>query len=191
MIRSLKSISIQCRTSTPLSVTLDRVFSIIKTNDKLSKRRHPERSRRIVGVIGIKGNQNKYKTKIIILTTLLLSFQPLSTFSLSADSTKIFPLNDPRNPNCPCHKYQKLADEEYKRMLGEQQIQVANNVVQTSNTNVTASSGTISSKNANASHKLKRKKISARQKKFKRLVQVKNWKIFRRWKDPTACFKWR
>lgn len=25
----------------------------------------------------------------------------------------VYDLNDPRNPNCPCHKYQKLADEEF------------------------------------------------------------------------------
>ncbi|MBI2269720.1 MAG: hypothetical protein HYU69_05100 [Bacteroidetes bacterium] len=26
-----------------------------------------------------------------------------------------FPLSDPRNPNCPCHKLQQLADEEYRK----------------------------------------------------------------------------
>ncbi|MBL7916988.1 MAG: hypothetical protein JNM96_01235, partial [Bacteroidia bacterium] len=28
-----------------------------------------------------------------------------------------YPINDPRNPNCPCHAQQKLADEEYKQYL--------------------------------------------------------------------------
>ena len=28
-------------------------------------------------------------------------------------------LNDPRNPNCPCHKYQKLADDEFKKQMVE------------------------------------------------------------------------
>ncbi|MDZ4665647.1 MAG: hypothetical protein SGJ15_12270 [Bacteroidota bacterium] len=28
-----------------------------------------------------------------------------------------YPINDPRNPNCPCHKYQKLADDEFKKLL--------------------------------------------------------------------------
>jgi hypothetical protein len=35
--------------------------------------------------------------------------------SLRAQSD--YPINDPRNPNCPCHKYQKLAEEEYKKLL--------------------------------------------------------------------------
>ena len=37
-----------------------------------------------------------------------------------------FPINDPRNPNCPCHKYQKLADEEYKRLLANANGQSVN-----------------------------------------------------------------
>jgi hypothetical protein len=28
-----------------------------------------------------------------------------------------FPINDPRNPNCPCHKAQKLADDEFNKLL--------------------------------------------------------------------------
>jgi len=28
-----------------------------------------------------------------------------------------FPINDPRNPNCPCHKLQKQAEDEYKNLL--------------------------------------------------------------------------
>lgn len=34
------------------------------------------------------------------------------------DSTKNkFPIDDPRNPNCPCHKYQEQADREYAKLL--------------------------------------------------------------------------
>ena len=28
-----------------------------------------------------------------------------------------FPINDPRNPNCPCHKLQKQAEDEYKNLM--------------------------------------------------------------------------
>jgi hypothetical protein len=40
------------------------------------------------------------------------------------DSLKTkFDLNDPRNPDCPCHKYQKQADKEYEALLaGEKGI---------------------------------------------------------------------
>jgi hypothetical protein len=50
-----------------------------------------------------------------IVTGLLLCF---FSNSFSQDPTN-YPLNDPRNPNCPCHKYQKLAEEEYKKLLAK------------------------------------------------------------------------
>lgn len=43
------------------------------------------------------------------------------------DSTKKYALNDPRNPNCPCHQYQQQADREYAKVLqaaGENKGQV-------------------------------------------------------------------
>jgi len=30
-----------------------------------------------------------------------------------------FDINDPRNPDCPCHKLQKLADDEYQQILND------------------------------------------------------------------------
>ena len=30
-----------------------------------------------------------------------------------------YDINDPRNPNCPCHKLQKLADDEYQRIQND------------------------------------------------------------------------
>ncbi len=38
----------------------------------------------------------------------------------SKDSTKVqYQLNDPRNPDCPCHKYQKVAENEYAESLNK------------------------------------------------------------------------
>jgi hypothetical protein len=47
----------------------------------------------------------------VFFLILMLSF---SSFAGNEDSLKSkYDINDPRNPKCPCHKYQKLADEEY------------------------------------------------------------------------------
>lgn len=43
-----------------------------------------------------------------------------------ANAQSEFPINDPRNPQCPCHKYQKQAEEEYKQLLA-QNNSVSNN----------------------------------------------------------------
>ncbi|MCX6295611.1 MAG: hypothetical protein NTX97_06020 [Bacteroidetes bacterium] len=39
-----------------------------------------------------------------------------------------YALNDPRNPDCPCHKYQKLADDAYKQTQDGNKQQFALNV---------------------------------------------------------------
>ena len=31
-----------------------------------------------------------------------------------------YDINDPRNPHCPCHQYQKLADEEYAKLQSKE-----------------------------------------------------------------------
>lgn len=33
-----------------------------------------------------------------------------------------YDINDPRNPNCPCHKYQKMADDAYQQQLKNDNI---------------------------------------------------------------------
>jgi|SRR6218665_1242605 len=50
----------------------------------------------------------KQGRKIVILLFVLVSQ------SLSAQSQ--YDINDPRNPDCPCHKYQQQAEDEYARM---------------------------------------------------------------------------
>lgn len=40
-------------------------------------------------------------------------------FVTFAKAQTTYPITDPRNPNCPCHKYQKLAEEEFKNLLAK------------------------------------------------------------------------
>jgi hypothetical protein len=46
----------------------------------------------------------------------------LSPIIFSQTNNQQYDLNDPRNPNCPCHKLQKQAEDEYK------QLQLDNNI---------------------------------------------------------------
>ena len=51
---------------------------------------------------------------------LFLSFLSRIVYAGTATDTLLqkqlhYDLNDPRNPDCPCHNYQKLAEEEYTR----------------------------------------------------------------------------
>ncbi len=49
--------------------------------------------------------------RLFILFFLLSS----TAFAQNLLNNKQYDLNDPRNPDCPCHKLQKLADDEYNR----------------------------------------------------------------------------
>ncbi|MGZ4060488.1 MAG: hypothetical protein ACXVPU_15750, partial [Bacteroidia bacterium] len=46
---------------------------------------------------------------------ILLMFLSTIVFSQENNNPK-YDLNDPRNPDCPCHKLQKQAEDEYKQM---------------------------------------------------------------------------
>lgn len=60
------------------------------------------------------------KTKAILKTIrkefaiLVLIFVCSEIFSQTGEQ---YPLNDPRNPNCPCHKLQKQAEDEYRNLM--------------------------------------------------------------------------
>lgn len=60
----------------------------------------------------------KLKTKYLASGRGLILFLLVLFFTLNVKSqTSEYPITDPRNPHCPCHKYQKIADEEYKKLL--------------------------------------------------------------------------
>ncbi|MCW3078063.1 MAG: hypothetical protein JWO32_2672 [Bacteroidetes bacterium] len=46
---------------------------------------------------------------------LIFFFSFVNTMAKGEDSLNTkFSINDPRNPDCPCHKFQQLADKEYQ-----------------------------------------------------------------------------
>jgi hypothetical protein len=58
-----------------------------------------------------------HKGVIVCFLPALLFFMCLLAGSFCFGQNKVqYALNDPRNPDCPCHKYQKMADDEYKKL---------------------------------------------------------------------------
>jgi hypothetical protein len=53
------------------------------------------------------------------LRLFILFFLISNTASAQNIQNQQYDINDPRNPNCPCHKLQKLADDEYQRILND------------------------------------------------------------------------
>lgn len=62
------------------------------------------------------------RMRLLPVLFLLLLFFSGKANVLPPDSLKgeEYPINDPRNPNCPCHKYQEIADKEYAALLKKQ-----------------------------------------------------------------------
>lgn len=65
----------------------------------------------------------RYTFRVVLLIAIALL--PARVFAYNppdtTDSAKKYDLNDPRNPDCPCHQYQKQADEEYERTKKQQE----------------------------------------------------------------------
>jgi hypothetical protein len=62
--------------------------------------------------------------KILICVNLcnlwfILASAPLKAIPPRDTTKQQYALNDPRNPDCPCHKYQKLAENEYAELLNK------------------------------------------------------------------------
>lgn len=125
---------------------------------------------------------------------------PVLSFSsvVISDTTKQqYPLNDPRNPDCPCHKYQKLAEDEFnKGHQNENTNSNSNNVIANhSNENVNDKVTLQTDKTTSSYDRsfYKKKKILRKLRiikkiKFKLLKGNKKIKISHA--DYSECFKW-
>jgi hypothetical protein len=71
---------------------------------------------------------------ICVLRFIFLFFSLSSYASVATDTVKQqYALNDPRNPDCPCHKYQKMAEDEYKKLHHETNTNKTDQIGNTSN----------------------------------------------------------
>lgn len=55
----------------------------------------------------------------LLIALIFLFTTSVKAQSLPTGQAGEYPLNDPRNPKCPCHKYQQQAEEEYKQLLAQ------------------------------------------------------------------------
>ncbi len=124
-----------------------------------------------------------------ILTFVLFCFQfSFANAIVKEDSLKSrFDMNDPRNPQCPCHKYQKLADEEYRKLLGKE-IK-ADPYKNKENFNNSLSGGSdLNSKNKTNSKKFRSRNWTRNFFNFKKKKSSKRRKTRRLRRDNTSCY---
>ena len=59
-----------------------------------------------------------YLQFVILIVTFFISTLTMWGADLNRDSLKTrYKINDPRNPDCPCHLFQKIAEKEYAQFL--------------------------------------------------------------------------
>ncbi|MDP3556960.1 MAG: hypothetical protein Q8T03_06260 [Bacteroidota bacterium] len=126
--------------------------------------------------------------RVVFFILLCFQFSFANAFNIKEDSLiSKFPLNDPRNPHCPCHKYQKLADEEFKKLLGQEIVIKKDN--DTSDFNSTFLGGhNLSSKISSSTKKYYSKKWRLKFLDFKKKKGTKRKRVKKLRKDNTSCF---
>lgn len=114
----------------------------------------------------------------------LLIFNYQITFSQA-----MYNINDPRNPECPCHNYQKIADDEYKKLLA---TAIKNQNYGKGNLSKTVSGTESHTININKSTIFKKYKMRNKRKKIKRfdIIKMKHWTFWKRLSKPDACSTW-
>ncbi len=131
----------------------------------------------------LKTHKTKNRRAIQLLLLFFLFFTCTiyaTTFQTFKDSLKNkgkYNLDDPRNPNCPCHKQQKLAEEEYRKLIAQHKIKPAANNV--------ADQNIVKIKIYSKRH---RSSLFLFTKQSHKNKPKKNHKLIR---DITACFHWR
>ncbi|MBL7922113.1 MAG: hypothetical protein JNJ40_17495 [Bacteroidia bacterium] len=129
-----------------------------------------------------------------ILAFVLICFQvSFVNAKVKEDSLKSSPdsyrdnINDPRNPNCPCHKYQKLADEEYRKLLGKE-IKLKPDENKNDFSNSLAGGSDLNSKTTICTKKINSIKRKHSFFNFKKKKSSKRRKARRLRRDNTSCY---
>ncbi|MGZ4099195.1 MAG: hypothetical protein ACXVNM_09975 [Bacteroidia bacterium] len=138
---------------------------------------------------------------IKILSFFFFLFTFLNSNAKGEDSLKNnFDLNDPRNPNCPCHKHQQQANEEYRQFLSMNNKDVPGNSnlvqnfiqVKQQNLNQGSFSGSdrIIKNNTEKSVRHRRIKKIKKHNSWRRMFDVMHEEFGKRNPLMDACFKW-
>jgi hypothetical protein len=134
----------------------------------------------------LRGHKIIFVSALRFLSTLILIFSAIVIYAQPNKQQK-YDINDPRNPDCPCHQQQKIAEKEYRELMDRNGI---------SNKNLferEIKSGYVNRSNfkkyeVKSMHKKKQRKNSfLRMIKYRLSHRIRTGKIH---PDYSACYKW-
>ena len=127
------------------------------------------------------------KKRFFLFLSFMFILAIANSNTINKDSLKSkYDLNDPRNPNCPCHKHQKLADEEYKNWLRGRSRETGIAV-----SKLDVRDDRIKQSSSFRVFKMKIKRRTKAHPVFKKVFDFKRYKLWSRVTDTNACFKWK
>ncbi|MBL7913340.1 MAG: hypothetical protein JNJ41_19915 [Bacteroidia bacterium] len=124
--------------------------------------------------------------KVLFFILLCCGFCLANALVLKDDSLK-FDITDPRNPKCPCHKYQKLADEEYRKLLGRE-VKIKTDNTNSNYSNTFSGKNELTSKNTSGTKKFRSRKWAHSFFNLKKKKGAKKRKARRLRRDNTTCY---
>lgn len=133
-----------------------------------------------------KATSGPSKRKLFFLLFILFFVFNSKATCINKDSLKSkYDLNDPRNPDCPCHQHQKLADEEYKEWLKKQAREQGVSV-----SSIDKRDEKRKSKKQWTVFSLKAKRKTKTHPNLHKRWGVKRIKFLKRYTATDACFHW-
>lgn len=108
-----------------------------------------------------------------------------------------YSINDPRNPNCPCHQYQKLADDEFKNLAANSDKKNSEAIVAGTEKklSVEIEKNSVKTEFKNSKKKTHRHKIHRRRKKahpsIRKLIDSISNAIRKEFINVSSCYHWR
>lgn len=122
---------------------------------------------------------------------MFLNTDLLATTDTTKNQKPPYDLNDPRNPNCPCHKYQKLAEAEFAK--NNQSINnQSNKLSQILKNDINPDVNSKQKKVANHSEKIpsRKKRHLFMKLKFRVVSFNRKWQKIKFEPNHHLCFKW-
>lgn len=132
-----------------------------------------------------------------LLGLLFFLFTQIS-FAQPGNDKQVFDLNDPRNPDCPCHKYQKMADDEFEQINKKKKLDEALDLAELGDDHklnrIEIQSKDSKKKShpahSNNSKKKKRKTVKRSVNNHINLFSLRSFKTKRFKPTYSVCFKW-
>ncbi|MDO9187808.1 MAG: hypothetical protein Q7W13_17505 [Bacteroidia bacterium] len=132
-----------------------------------------------------------------LLGLLFFLFTQIS-FAQPRNDKQVFDLNDPRNPDCPCHKYQKMADDEFEQINKKKKLDEALDLAELGDDHklnrIEIQSKDSKKKShpahSNNSKKKKRKTVKRSVNNHINLFSLRSFKTKRFKPTYSVCFKW-